>query len=32
MEASKVKQVRHVQQAYTFCYISTIMKVKFINE
>lgn len=32
MEASKVKQVRHAQQAYTFCYISTIMKVKFINE
>lgn len=32
MGSSKVKQTRHAQQAYTFCFISTIMKAKFINE
>lgn len=32
MGSSKVKQPRHAQQAYTFCCISTIMRVKFINE
>lgn len=32
MGASKIKQVQHSQQAYTFCCISTIVKIKFINE